>query len=50
MAKEKTSDARRKVFLSFRRTRVRRNDRKGATTKQVRSFSLAINIYLARKY
>ena len=38
MAKKKTSDARRVNFISFRRTKVRRNDTKFTATKQVKSF------------
>ena len=42
MAKKKTSYARRTFFLSFRRTEVRRNDKKSVATKQMKNFYNAI--------
>jgi hypothetical protein len=42
MAKQKTSYARRVKFLSFRRTKVRRNERNFIVTKQMESFCDAI--------
>jgi len=42
MAKQKTSYARHANFLLFRRTRVRRDDRQFAVTKQMEGFCDAI--------
>jgi len=44
MVKKKTSYARRKVII-FRHTKVRRDDRKIATTTQMKSFYDTIFIY-----
>jgi len=45
MAKLKTSYTRRVILVSFRRTKVRRNDIKIAATKQMKIFHDAITRY-----